>query len=79
METGFGEGLIGLLGMEVYESQYAIQHIQDWSKCRSKARAKRRHAKGIKTQMIERDIPTAYMVGGKLHAHPEIINIIKLT
>lgn len=73
----FGAGLLGLLGMAVYESKYAVKHIQDWSGCRSKARAMRRHAKGIKTRMVERDIPTAFMVGGKLHAHSEIISLIK--
>lgn len=75
--TQFGNGLLGLLGMAVYESKYAVEHIQDWSGCRSKARAMRRHAIGIKTRMVERDIPTAFMIGGKLHAHPEIISLIK--
>jgi hypothetical protein len=67
-----------MYGMKVIESRYATRHIQDWSGCRSIPRAKRRHARGIKTRMVERDIPGAYMVGGKeIHAHPEIISLIK--
>ena len=66
-----------LYGMKVFESQYATKRIQDWSGCRSKARAMRRHAKGIKTRMVERDVPTAYMVGGNMHAHPNVIQLIQ--
>ena len=61
------------MGMPVFESKYMTKKVQDWSGCRSKARAKRRHAKGIKTRMVEKEVPTAMMVGRRLYAHPQVI------
>ena len=59
-------------GINIITSEYAVKKSQDWSLCRSKARAKRRHAKGIKTRMVEKEQPTCYFLN-KQHliiAHP---------
>ena len=64
-------------GMPIKESIHATELVQDWSKCRSPSRAKRRHAKGIRTRLVEYRKPAGYMVGGTLIAHPEFIKELK--
>lgn len=48
-------------GIPIIESPYMTKVVQDWSGCRSKARAMRRHARGIKTRMVERVVPISIM------------------
>lgn len=55
-------------GVDFVESVHATS--LDWSKCRSPARAKRRHAKGIPQRV--RRVPACYMINGVMHIHPDM-------
>ena len=70
-------GLLGSLGMRVISSKYCFTEKQDWLGCRSIPRAKRRHARGIKTRMVIREIPTVNIINGKMYAHPSVISAIE--
>lgn len=61
-------------GLPIIKSDYALKTIEDWSDCRSIPRAKRHHAKGIKTRMIERQVPAIIMLNGRAYAHPKVID-----
>lgn len=64
--------LIKTLGISIIESKYLVIKKEDWSKCRSKARAKRRHARGIKTNMVMTEEPTSMIIGSDFYCHPVI-------
>lgn len=70
---GFSMGRKFMGGLDLVESIHATELVQDWSGCRSPSRARRRHARGIKTQLKEFRKPACYRMGGILYAHPEFI------
>jgi hypothetical protein len=64
----------GLLGMKIIENINAVSREQDWSRCRSPSRSRRRHAAGIKTRLIETLKPAAFTMGDNtLVAHPSFV------
>lgn len=67
------------LGIHIIESKYATKMVQDWSGCRSVPRAKRRHAKGIKTRMVEKEVPAFFMIDRKIVEHPLVVQKLKST
>lgn len=60
------------MGLDIVETSTAESVEQDWSGCRSPSRAKRRHARGIRTRMTEKRTPAAFRFGNKLYVHPRI-------
>jgi hypothetical protein len=64
------------LGVRIVESPLMVDTVEDWSGCRSIPRAKRRHARGIKTAMRLISVPkkNAYAMdnGRTLVMHPEM-------
>ena len=59
-------------GMEVFETATAVKRTQDWSKCRSPARASRRLKRGFPQHMVEREEPCAIEIQGKLFIHQDL-------
>lgn len=74
-----GPGSFG--GVKIIEDRNMTDPEEDWSGCRSIPRAKRRHAKGIRTRMRIMQVPKkeAYaMHGGRtLVMHPELARIMR--
>jgi hypothetical protein len=60
-------------------SEMMVDHIEDWSGCRSPARAKRRHRRGFKQRMVIRAIPMkrAIQHGDVIWMHPEALRAIQ--
>ena len=68
-------------GVRFIESIHMIERIEDWSACRSVARAKRRRAAGHKTRMVVREVPRkeafTYDNGRTFVVHPETMRAIR--
>ncbi len=56
-----------------------VKITEDWSRCRSRARAERRHKLGKRQNMILRAIPLdhALLIGGAYHVHPTVFDRLK--
>jgi len=59
-------------GIPLVETANAIERVEDWSGCRSQARARRRAARGFKQRMVVRARPVAWLINGVLFIHPEL-------
>lgn len=62
----------------IIEDPTLIDHVIDWSLCRSPSRAKRRRRLGYKqrTRIVE-DNPRAYTLGHRIICHPSIAQMIR--
>jgi hypothetical protein len=60
-------------GFDVYESIQMTDEMEDWSKVRSPARARRRRKHGHRQNILIYHVPSAkiYQIGNALHMHPE--------
>lgn len=60
-------------GTEVVMSMYMTELKEDWSGCRSPARAARRLRRGFPQRMVVRSVPRAdvLIANGKMFVHPE--------
>ena len=60
--------------LRIRTSYHLTEPFENWSGCRSVSRARRRHAKGIKTAMRRYDRPArkAYQMNGEIWMHPEM-------
>lgn len=63
----------------VVESPLATSLERDWSRCRSQARAKRRHAQGHKQHMREYLKPACYFIKSEntYYMHPELYRALQ--
>lgn len=64
-------------GIEVRVSDMLTMSVEDWFACRSPSRARRRHARGIRTRMVVRQVPSNEMFLVKAKppyyvVHPEL-------
>ena len=77
----FGSTPGAFLGTRIIESPFMVDTVEDWSGCRSIPRAKRRHAKGIRTRMRLIEVPKkcAYAMdqGRTLVMHPEMARLLR--
>lgn len=60
------------VGVTIVETALAVKREEDWSRCRSPGRARRRLKQGHRQHMVVREVPGAYELQGKLYIHPEI-------
>ncbi len=64
-----------MIGSQIIQSDCMVDEVRDWSKCRSPSRARRRHARGIRTRMEIRFVPSTRVLtiddGRTLVMHPE--------
>ncbi len=65
-------------GMKIIETLSAYETVEDWSGCRSIPRAIRRAKRGKKQRMIVRAKPKAFMLGGVIYAHPDIVAQLRI-
>lgn len=63
-------------GMDIVESVYAVKREEDWSRVRSPSRARRRMKRGHRQNVVVTEKPAAYMMNGKLFAHPEFVRAL---
>lgn len=62
-----------MFGMKVICSRLAVSVEEDWSRCRSPSRSKRRRAQGIKTRVVITEKPVVLVLdGNKMVVHPSI-------
>lgn len=65
------------MGLQIVESLNATTLEQDWSRCRSPSRSRRRHMRGIRTRLIEVRKPACYQLGNVLYMHPDMLKQVK--
>ena len=81
MDNALFRGGIGTFGgMRIVEDPFMTDTVEDWSCCRSIPRAKRRHARGIKTAMRYIQVPKkeSYYIkaSNTLVIHPEMKKLL---
>jgi hypothetical protein len=61
-------------GLRIAESFDMVDQIEDWSGCRSRARAERRRKRGFPQRVVTRWVPKkdGLMINGVLYVHPEM-------
>lgn len=76
----FGGTLGSFGGIRIIEDIFMTDTVEDWSGCRSIPRAKRRHARGIKTRMRYIKVPKkeGYFIkeSNTLVVHPEVRKLL---
>jgi hypothetical protein len=68
-----------LNGMRIIEDWAMVDAVEDWSRVRSPARARRRMRYGHKQNVVIRHVPkkAAYQVDGNLIMHPEMARALR--
>ena len=64
------------MGMEIVATPLATERVEDWSRVRSPGRARRRRRYRQNIRIVEK--PSAYVMGGRIYAHPAIVTRMKL-
>ncbi len=72
---------IGFAGPTIRPDANMVESYEDWSECRSISRAKRRHARGIRTRMRVKWRPRKVAVtinGGRTYlVHPSVYHALR--
>jgi len=63
-----------LNGLNVVETLAMVDHVEDWSGCRSPSRALRRRKQGHPQRVVVRAVPKkeAVQIGNTLYMHPTL-------
>lgn len=78
MFADFKKGTAGPLGaMRVVEDPLVVERVEDWSRCRSPSRARRRHTRGIATRLRVIDKPACFAAGDTLYMHPDLARQVR--
>ncbi len=66
-------------GLQIRTDANLVEPYEDWSRCRSLPRARRRPARGIRTAMRVRHRPQrkAYEINGIFYMHPEMLRALQ--
>lgn len=64
-------------GLRVIITENAMQYSEDWSGCRSPARARRREKQGRRQHVKRRSVPMAFVVDKSLVIHPHLFERLK--
>lgn len=67
LDATFGRSFAGV---DVIETVDAIERVEDWSKCRSPSRARRRLNRGFPQRLEIHWKPTSYIAGRQMFIHP---------
>lgn len=64
-----------MMGLRVIVDPTLLDTVEDWSKCRSPSRARRRWRRGIPQRMTLRLVPkpVVYRMGDTIVGHPDIV------
>jgi hypothetical protein len=64
-------------GVRIVETTNATERIEDWSRVRSPARARRRMKQGHRQNVRITEKPAAYQAGDTMYVHPEFARALK--
>jgi hypothetical protein len=68
---------MSIFGMKFVEDFLAFELVEDWTNCRSLARAQRRHKRGFRQRNSTRKVPAIFVFNGVVHVHPSLLPTLR--
>lgn len=65
------------LGVRIISTPAAVRRVEDWSRVRSPARARRRMKRGFRQNVEIVEEPCCYLIGPDCYARPAVVDALR--